>query len=86
MTLTEKCANNDSRVLSKGGDLIMDIKMLVGWVVVVGAINWGLVGLLNLNVVEMIFGAGSMLTKIVYILVGLSGAFAAYTMLGGKKK
>ena len=64
----------------------MDIKMLVGWVVVIGAINWGLVGLMNLNVVEMIFGAGSMLTKIVYILVGLAGAYAAYGMVGGKKK
>ena len=86
MTLIEKYANNGIRVLSKGGDLKMDIKMLVGWVVVIGAINWGLVGLMNLNVVEMIFGAGSMLTKIVYILVGLAGAYAAYGMVGGKKK
>jgi len=86
LTLTKKYANNGSRVLSEGGDLKMDIKSLVGWVVVVGAINWGLVGLLNLNVVEMIFGVGSMLTKIVYILVGLAGAYMAYAMLGGKKK
>ena len=64
----------------------MDTKALLGWVVVIGALNWGLVGLLNLNVVETIFGAGSMLTKIVYILVGLAGAFMAYAMLGGKKK
>lgn len=64
----------------------MDTKQIVGWIVVIGAINWGLVGLLNLNLVEMIFGAGSMLTKIVYIVVGLSGAFAAYNMVGGKKK
>ncbi|OGE28542.1 hypothetical protein A2867_03020 [Candidatus Daviesbacteria bacterium RIFCSPHIGHO2_01_FULL_40_11] len=63
----------------------MDTKALVGWVVVIGAINWGLVGLLNLNVVEMLLGAGSLLTKIVYILVGLAGAFMAYAMLGGKK-
>ncbi|OGZ39396.1 MAG: hypothetical protein A3E90_02725 [Candidatus Portnoybacteria bacterium RIFCSPHIGHO2_12_FULL_40_11] len=63
----------------------MDTKQIVGWVVIVGAINWGLVGLMNLNLVEMIFQPGSMLTKIVYILVGLSGAFAAYTMLGKKK-
>lgn len=63
----------------------MDIKALVGWIVIIGAINWGLVGLMNLNVVEMIFGAGSLLTKVVYIVVGLAGAWAAYTMLGKKK-
>lgn len=64
----------------------MDIKQAVGWLVVVGAINWGLVGLLNLNVVETVLGAGSMLTKIVYIVVGLAGAYQAYMMAGGKKK
>lgn len=64
----------------------MDTKQLVGWVVVVGALNWGLVGLLNLNIVEAVLGAGSMLTKVVYIVVGLAGAYSAYAMLGGKKK
>ncbi len=64
----------------------MDTKQLVGWIVVIGAINWGLVGLLNLNVVEMILGAGSMLTKVIYIIVGLAGVWSAYMMLGGKKK
>ncbi|MBI2196681.1 DUF378 domain-containing protein [Candidatus Daviesbacteria bacterium] len=63
----------------------MDTKALVGWIVVIGAINWGLVGLLNLNVVEMILGAGSLLTKVVYIIVGLAGVWSAYMMLGGKK-
>ncbi|MCC2644549.1 MAG: hypothetical protein K0R49_207 [Burkholderiales bacterium] len=38
----------------------------------VGAINWGLVGGFNFNLVEAIFGQTS-ITKIVYILVGLSG-------------
>ncbi len=70
----------------KGVILKMDLKQIVGWIVVIGAINWGLVGLMNLNLVEMIFQQGSMLTKIVYILVGLAGAYAAYGMVGGKKK
>lgn len=63
----------------------MNTKQLVGWVLVVGALNWGLVGLLNLNVVELLLGAGSILTKIVYILVGLAGLYKVYVMLGGKK-
>lgn len=39
---------------------------------VVGALNWGLVGLFNWNLVEMIFGAGTMWTQWIYILVGVS--------------
>lgn len=64
----------------------MDTKKLVGWILVIGAINWGLVGLLNLNVVEMLLGAGSLLTKIVYIVVGLAGLYKAYMMVGGGYK
>lgn len=63
----------------------MDTKQLVGWILVIGALNWGLVGLLNLNVVETLLGAGSLLTKVVYIVVGLAGLYKAYVMVGGKK-
>ena len=42
--------------------------------VIIGAINWGLIGLFDFNLVALIFGgAESMLTKIIYILVGISG-------------
>ncbi len=64
----------------------MNTKQLVGWVLVVGAVNWGLVGLLNMNLVETVFGMGSMLTKVVYIVVGLVGVYKAYWMLTGGKK
>lgn len=40
---------------------------------IIGCINWGLVGLFNFNLVEYLFGDGSILTKIVYILVMISG-------------
>lgn len=40
--------------------------------VIVGGLNWGLVGLFNFDLVAAILGAGSMLSRIVYILVGLS--------------
>lgn len=64
----------------------MDTRKLVAWVLVVGALNWGLVGLLNLNVVEALLGVGSLLTKVVYVVVGLAGAYKVYLMVGGKKK
>lgn len=40
---------------------------------IVGCLNWGLVGLFNFNLVEYLFGDGSLLTKIVYVLVFISG-------------
>ena len=40
---------------------------------IIGCRNWGLVGLFNFNLVEYLFGDGSLLTKIVYVLVFISG-------------
>lgn len=49
---------------------------LIAWILItIGAINWGLVALMEMNVVDMIFGAGSQLAKIVYILVGAAGVY-----------
>ncbi len=47
--------------------------------VLIGGINWGLVGLFDYNVVAMIFGDASMLTRIIYDLVGLSAVYMAFT-------
>lgn len=40
---------------------------------IIGCINWGLVGLFNFNLVEYLFGDESLLTRIVYVLVFISG-------------
>ncbi len=41
--------------------------------IIIGAINWGLVGLFNFNLVDTIFGTMSVISRIIYILVGISG-------------
>ena len=46
---------------------------VVGIFAIIGALNWGTIGLMNTNFVEQILGTGTTITKIVYILVGLSG-------------
>jgi uncharacterized membrane protein YuzA (DUF378 family) len=43
--------------------------------VIVGGVNWGLVGLLGFDLVATIFGVGSALSRIVYILVGVSAVW-----------
>ena len=40
---------------------------------VIGCINWGLVGILNFNLVEFLFGEGTILTRVVYTIVAISG-------------
>ena len=59
----------------------------LGWVafilVVVGAINWGLVGAFGMNIVDAIFGMGTIIARVIYVLVGLSGL---YLIFGGSKE
>ena len=45
--------------------------------VIVGGLNWGLVGVADWNLVAAIFGAGSALSRVVYALVGLSALWQA---------
>ena len=44
--------------------------------VIIGAINWGLIGLFNFNLVDTIFGTMSVISRIIYTLVGISGLWA----------
>ena len=43
--------------------------------VIVGAINWGLIGIFKLDLVNLLFGNMSWITRIIYILVGLAGLY-----------
>ncbi len=43
--------------------------------IIIGAINWGLVGLFEFNLVAMIFSFSPILIKLIYIIVGLSGLY-----------
>lgn len=44
--------------------------------VIVGTINWGLIGLLNFDIVKVLFGNMSLLSRIVYVVIGVSGLYA----------
>lgn len=64
----------------------------VGWIlVVVGALNWGLVGLGMLmggtgwNLVNMLLGAWPVVEGVVYVLVGLAGVWMVWKKFAGGK-
>ncbi|WP_349305027.1 DUF378 domain-containing protein [Marivita sp. GX14005] len=43
--------------------------------IIVGGLNWGLVGLFDFNLVSAIFGIDSWLTNLIYILVGIAAIY-----------
>lgn len=57
------------------------VKIITFVLVLIGALNWGLVGAFGIDLVALIFGDMTILARIVYILVGISAivyAIAAY--------
>lgn len=56
-----------------------NLHFVVFTLVVVGALNWGLVGLFNYNLVNALLGSLPGLEKLVYVLVGVSGVVLVVT-------
>lgn len=55
------------------------VDVVAAILLVVGGLNWGLVGLFDFDLVAAIFGAGSVFARIVYTLVGLAAVYQAVT-------
>ena len=53
------------------------LDVLVAILVCVGAINWGLIGVFDFNLVDFIFGK-TIIDKIAYIMIGLAGIYQAF--------
>lgn len=51
-------------------------------VTIIGAVNWGLIGLFDINLVATIFGSQSIMSKIIYSLVGICGLVNIGILLG----
>jgi hypothetical protein len=55
------------------------ITTITTFVTSIGAINWGLIGMLDFNLVTYLFGT-QILSKVIYCLVGISGIFTIFTL------
>ena len=53
---------------------LLDYTLLT--LVIVGAVNWGLIGFFHFDLVAFIFGEMSWISRIIYALVGISGLYA----------
>lgn len=49
------------------------LKIIAYILVIIGAINWGLIGFFNFDLVAAIFGDMTLISRIIYSLVGISG-------------
>ncbi|MFH1106127.1 MAG: DUF378 domain-containing protein [Candidatus Aenigmatarchaeota archaeon] len=56
------------------------LQWIVFILIVVGGLNWGLVGLLGLDVIQVVFGSVPMLVKAIYVLVGLAALYKIYVV------
>ena len=54
--------------------------ILTAVLIVIGGLNWGLVGFLNFDLVATVFGNMSTLARLVYVLVGLSAVYQAINL------
>lgn len=53
--------------------------------VIIGGLNWGLVGFFNFNLVAALFGSSTMISKIIYDIVGLSALYLVFAYFMGKE-
>ena len=64
------------------GDIKMVQKSMLYWIglilVIIGGINWGLVGLFQFDLVEALLGSIPIIRDIVYILVGIAAVYMIY--------
>ncbi len=61
------------------------IDVIAAALLVVGGLNWGLVGAANLNLVAALFGTG-MIAEIVYVLVGAAAVYQIFSVRGMQRR
>ncbi len=61
--------------MRKGEQKMKKLDILIGALLVIGGLNWGLVGLFDYNFIETMFGELSMITRMIYGLVGLAAIY-----------
>ena len=58
-------------------DIVRKIALIL---TIIGALNWGLIGFFGFNLVSFLFGEASILTQIIYMLVGISAVIAIFDL------
>lgn len=59
------------------------VKKIAVILTLVGALNWGLVGLFGFDLVAFLFGIGSVFSRIIYTIIGISAIYSAFICAHG---
>ena len=65
--------------------IMKTLKMVSKWLVVLGALEVGLMGAMGFDLVGSVLGSWPMVVKVVYVLVGVAALWGIYAMLTKKK-
>jgi uncharacterized membrane protein YuzA (DUF378 family) len=76
----------DSKVRSIGGHAMKKLDVIAAVLLVVGGLNWGLVGLFNFDLVAALLGQSSFMSSLVYILVGLGAVYQGLMWKGIQRR
>lgn len=60
----------------KGGNQLKTVDYIALCLVIIGAINWGLIGFLGFDLVRVIFGDMTWVSRIIYAVIGIAGLYA----------
>ena len=55
-------------------------------ILIIGGLNWGLIGFFDFNLISMIFGEMTALTRLIYCLIGLSGLYTIFQWKSMQKR
>ncbi|WP_338016821.1 DUF378 domain-containing protein [Noviherbaspirillum sedimenti] len=84
--LIERRHMPDRRAARMGSEQRTSWMSTLDWIamalMIVGGINWGLVGLFNFDLVAFLFGEQSLVSRVIYLAVGIAALYSLY--LGSK--
>lgn len=62
--------------MAEGGFQMKTLDYIALALVIIGAVNWGLIGFFSFDLVRAIFGDMTLVSRIIYALVGVSGLYS----------
>jgi uncharacterized membrane protein YuzA (DUF378 family) len=65
----------------EGNTVMSALDYIAMALLIIGGLNWALVGLADVDLVASLFGAGSPATRLVYVLVGISALYSIWTAM-----
>lgn len=61
------------------------LDVVVGILMIIGALNWGLVGFFSVNVIAMLFGEATAVSRVIYAAIGLGALYETFGLTFGFK-